>query len=581
MTLAPIVTFHGDRLACHFDRFDQAAYVRFLEMKRLPEYELQFHPETESYTITAPKRFATMLGERFPDAAAGDLPFAPFLREHQVAITRMALEAKRFACWAWIGKGKTLVQLEFARHAIHRTGGRALLVTMNEIVPQTIEECRKFYGAGDNSLLPVVQLTSRENMIRFARGEELDSWGEPFTAKLGVTNYEKFNPCKAHGQAISGVNLACFIVDENKLKGGGAKQKWAIIKTSKGIEYKLSCTATPAPNDTIEFASQASFLEKMRNDGEIIWTFFIRDEKTHRWTIKPHARKAFFEFMSSFSIYLKDERAFGWNMGGKPVPDPIVQVHEVAITTEQQAEAAKLTHEQSGQKTMFRGKDANAIERGKLSQLAKGFFYRTICGECGAPLASRGKKSKLRHCTTCGATSTVAKEAVRLPSLKPALVAELAERRVEQGLRVLVWTVFNEESAIVAEQLALRGVGCDLLYGATKPKERLAILGRFRSGECPILVSRANMLGFGMNFQHVGAMIFSGWNDSYEMMVQAQGRAVRDGQTRRVLIDIPVIHELEGDQLENVLSKEAKHFAAIDEMQGNYLAAMKRMGMIR
>lgn len=573
----PPVTFAGERMSVHFTDFGQAAYRRFLQMKRLPEYEIEFHGETETYTISAPKRFATMLGETPPAQTAGDLPFSAFLHDDQEAITARALECKRFACWSWIGNGKTLIQLEFARHAIHRTGSRALIVTMNEIVPQTIQECRKFYGDS----LQIFRIETREDMVRFIRGEATDSSGQAFTAQLGITNYEKFNPCKKYGQCISGGTLGCFIVDENRLKGGGARQKWAIIKTSKGIEYKLSCTATPAPNDTIEFASQASFLEKMRSDGEIIWTYFERDEKTHRWSIKPHARKAFFGFMSSFSIYVRDPRRFGWRKGHKPVPEPILEIHEIASTPEQREGLAKLTCDPSGQLSFFSGKDSNAIERSKLSQIAKGFFYRTKCGGCGLPMRRRKKNAKLKQCPSCGFIGPAIKEPVRLPSLKPSAVADIAARRVAQGLQVLIWTVFNEESEIVTEQLQLRGIGSDLLAGKTKRKDRIDILERFRNGKCPVLVSRANMLGFGMNFQHVGAMIFSGWTDSYEMLVQAQGRAVRQGQTKRVLIDIPVIHDLEGDMLENVLSKESKHFAAIDEMEGNYLLAMKRTGMIQ
>ncbi|MHB8409868.1 MAG: hypothetical protein ACYDHY_17575 [Acidiferrobacterales bacterium] len=35
----------------------------------------------------------------------------------------------------------------------------------------------------------------------------------------------------------------------------------------------------------------APFLEKLRTEGEILWTFFTRN-KRGEWTVKPHARTA-------------------------------------------------------------------------------------------------------------------------------------------------------------------------------------------------------------------------------------------------------------------------------------------------
>jgi len=82
-----------------------------------------------------------------------------------------------------------------------------------------------------------------------------------------------------------------------------------------------------------------------------------------------------------------------------------------------------------------------------------------------------------------------------------------------------------------------------------------------------------------MNFQHCGSMIFSGFNDSYESFYQAIRRAVRYGQEKSVRVHLPLIEQLEGDMLENLLIKQAKHEAAIREMESNYLSAQKRLGL--
>lgn len=534
------VTFSGDRLRVHFDRFDIDAYDRFLQVKQLPEFEIDFDADQATYTITAPRRFAGLLGETLPDRGAGELPLKDFLYDDQAAIVRMALECKRFACWSMIGGGKTLIQLEFARHAIHRTGQRALIVTLNDIVPQTIEMCRQFYGND----LPIHRIESRRELRDFSSGK-LDTG-----ASLGITNYEKFNPDE-EGQTVNEVRqLGCLIVDENRLKGGGAKQKWAIIHSSKGIEYKLSCTATPAPNETIEFASQASFLERMRGENEIIWTYFQRDEVSHRWVIKRHARKAFFEFMAGWSIYVADPRAYGWRKDFPDVPPPQMLIHEVPITAAQQRELQKFSVAPSGQLSMFRNRQANAIERGKLSQIAKGFRYV--------------KRNGVRRVKS-------------IESKKPATIANLAVQDFSRELQGIIWTLFDEEADILSAELTDRGLDHALLTGRTKRSDREKILEQFRSGKIPWLITRGSMLGYGMNFQHVGSMIFSGWNDSFETYVQAIGRAVRHGQQRSVRIHLPLVRELEGDQLENVLAKQERHRDAVAEMQQNYIDASRRL----
>jgi hypothetical protein len=363
--ICPEVKIDGDRLRVTFDDFGvtSGSYALFLKVKALPEQQVEFDPDREVYTVSAPARFAPMLGVQIPRAGAHDLPLTDVLFDDQRAIVQMALDAKRFAVWSDCGSGKTLCALEFARHVIHRTGGRVLITTLNDIVPQWIDEAAKFY---DDSM-PLHRIKSRQEMREWCKGG-----GDP-AVNLAVTNYEKWNPEDLDHQVVSEArHLAGVILDENRIKTGGGKQKWAIIKSCRGIEYKLSLTATPAPNDTMEFASQASFLEKMRSEGEIIWTYFRRDEKTHRWTVKKHARKAFFEFMAGWSIYVRDPKRYGWRLGQAEVPKPELFIHEIPATDGQRCKLSILTAAPDGQMQLpgMNDQDLNAIRASKLSQAA-------------------------------------------------------------------------------------------------------------------------------------------------------------------------------------------------------------------
>ncbi len=533
------INIHGDRLSVDFDDFGMPSYELFLRVKALPEYELEYLQESESYRITAPARFAPMLGVAPVAVPASDLPLADYLFDDQAAIVQMALDAKRFACWSDCGNGKTPMGLEWARHVVHRTGGRVLIFTLNEIVPQWIDEAVKFYG----DELPIFRLASREQMKQWAVGDDNGP-------SIAITNYEKLNYREESEQIVNELRyLAGVVVDESdRLKSGGGRQKWALIKSCRGVEYKLSLTATPAPNDTIEFASQASFLEKMRSDGDIIWTFFQRNEKTHRWEVKRHARKAFFEFMAGWSIYVRDPRRYGWRKDFPDIPPPVMIRHDIAMTDEQRDSLQRLTSAKDGQRSLIDRDDRNAIQRGKLSQVAKGFVYKK--GEAA------GKYD-------------------RLASLKPGIVADLVQADVAAGLQVVVWTVFDAESDLICEQLQARGVPFEGLHGSTSADDRLATLERFRHGSCPVLVTKARLVGFGMNFQFVGSMVVSGFNDSYAQFYQLIRRAYRFGQTRNVRVHLPVIEELEGDMLENLFIKQDKHEAAIEEMEANYIRALQ------
>jgi superfamily II DNA or RNA helicase len=135
--------------------------------------------------------------------------------------------------------------------------------------------------------------------------------------------------------------------------------------------------------------------------------------------------------------------------------------------------------------------------------------------------------------------------------------ADLVRHEFARGAQVLVWTVFNEETAILARELADVG-GLEVLSGSTPKAERPDVIDRFRRGATRVLIAKARMLGYGMNLQQCTAMVFSGWTDSFEDLYQAVRRAVRHGQTEAVRVYFPVVRELEGDTLDNIHRKAAE-----------------------
>lgn len=526
------VSIHGQTASIDFRHFDLESYKLFLRCKQLPESSLSYDVESDSYTLTTARRFANLLGAAEDAGEVEVLPLAEHLFDYQRFIVSQALNSRRYAIYADTGLGKTCMFLEYARHVVTRTGGRVLILSPLQIIPQTIEEARRFYG----DAMPVHQLGSREELIAWCQSG----------SGVAITNYEKLSPGIINEFRL----LAGLVLDESSiLKSGGGVIKWNLIKSARGIEYKLSCTATPAPNDIMEYASQASFLEKLRTEGEILWTFFTRD-KRGVWKVKPHALEGFYRFMSSWSIYLRNPAHYGWGDTLATLPPPVFHEHRIDATPEQLAVVREIRIERG--KGLFGSERLGITERSTMSQIAKGFRY-----------LKDGR-----------ATVQKKRQVERVDSLKPHFVAGLIRGERAAGRQVLVWTVFDEESEVLLELLN-DSSGVEMLHGRMVPAERLSVIERFRQGEIRVLVSKASLLGYGMNFQFCRAMVFSGWDDSYERFYQAVRRAYRFGQTETVHVHIPYIEELEGPILKNVLRKKASFEADTEQQERYYNNALK------
>lgn len=106
--------------------------------------------------------------------------------------------------------------------------------------------------------------------------------------------------------------------------------------------------------------------------------------------------------------------------------------------------------------------------------------------------------------------------------------------------------------------------------GRLSPEEKVALVDRWIRGDVRVLVSKASILGWGMNFQHCARMAFVGLSDSYEAYYQAIRRCYRYGQTRRVHAHI-ILSDLEAQIAVNVTRKEreaaAITAALVDEMR--------------
>ncbi len=529
----PEIEFAGESLRVVFDSWNPEAYEMFLRTKRLPEHAIHYDPEQDAYTVEAPARFAKLLGVEVPASPAEWLPFPAFLWDYQRHFLKVALEAKRYALFWDTGLGKTPTAWEWCRQVQHRTAGRVLFVAPLNLHKQHLAEAVRFYGSDLGARI-------------LATRAELREWCRSGQPGIGLTNPEKFIPGDGEPEILEELTYCAGVcLDESSLlKTGGGVIKWALIKSCRGIEYKLALTATPAPNDPIEYASQASWLEKIRDDGEVIWTYFVRDADGE-WKVKQHALAAFYRFLSGWSCYVRTPSRYGFRDNLKDLPAPERIVHEVAPTSAQLA-AIHQVADVSGQTSLVTAPKLDMVERDRMSQLAAGFLYER---------------------------NGAARVARRVPSDKPALVGRIVREEVAAGRQVLVWTNYDETAEIILEELG--DLYADTLTGKTERDDRQVLVRNFLLGDLDVLITRPKVLGFGFNFQNAGAMVFADLNDSYEQVYQCERRAYRYGQVNAVRIHFPIVRELQGAVWQNLLSKRAQFEGDVARMERLYVEALE------
>ena len=569
----PKITVDGDTMTIAFRSFDLDSYPLFLRVKTLPESTIAYSWQDDAYEITTSSRFAAMLDADTTTAARdyvdGYMP--RYLFDYQAWAVRMAFDAKRYALWADTGLGKTAMYLAWTDLVLRRGSvrlpsmrrypiagyenvyPRVLIIAPKSIHPQIIAEMQRFYPKGRDGYVPAfgnpLILETREDLITWCKGE----WPEPVIHtgemdperfhqdhhEIAIVNYEKF----IAGPVPELRYLTGLVADESGiLKTGGGTIKWNLIKSARGIEYKLSCTATPAPNETMEYASQAGFLENRRSGNEIIWTYFQRD-RHGVWSIKPHAKDAFYRFMSSWSLYMRNPATFGFRDILASLPAPVMHEEQVAITDDQRERMLDFAV-RSG-KGLFAEASLGVKERAKFAQMARGFLYR-----------GTGKHREIEP----------------IASNKPDRVAEIAVDEMRAGRRVLIWTAFDAEGEILQRLIP----GAAILTGSMGDDERAETLEAFKTGQVRCLISKPSLIGYGLNLQFVTSMIFSGIDDSMERRYQAIRRAYRFGQTEPVHVWTVYVPELEGVMFENVAQKERRFLDEVTTQDRMYRAALDR-----
>jgi hypothetical protein len=385
----------------------------------------------------------------------------------------------------------TFIDGEFARHCdkVLPAGKCVLIIAPLMVVPQMIEEFGWFYKG---------KLT-----VKHVKAADLSEWLLNGTDRIGITNYDALKDETPQGR------LGAMILSESSmLKSQYGKHGQQVIRLGKGLDWKLAETGTPAPNDRIEYANHAVFLDQVPTINAFLAKYFInRGQTDNRWELKPHALKPFYKSLSHWSIFMTNPATYGWKDNAGTLPPIHIHYHDVPLTS------AQIEVVQTATGTLAGTDPGGICGRSVLSQIAKGNY--------------RGSA---------------------IDTNKPEFIRKLVNSWPDES--TIIWCLYN------AEQETMRRAFPDAISidGSTSYEKRLEGIREFKTGERKILISKPEVLGFGLNLQICTRQVFSGLQDSYEEFYQAIKRSNRVGSTKPLNVHIPMT-PIERPMIQTVIAK--------------------------
>ena len=288
------------------------------------------------------------------------------------------------------------------------------------------------------------------------------------------------------------------VLDESSiLKNFTGKMRKLLTETFSETPYRLCCTATPSPNDYTEFGQHADFLG-VCTPAQMLATFFINDTfNTGDWRLKKHAESEFWAWLASWAACVSKPSDLGFDDAGYNLPSLNLQTIIVQVD------------------------DSEGAQEGEL----------------------------FRHATL---SATTMHQEMRVTA--PQRVAQVAELVNNSGEPWIVWCNTNDES----EQLAASIPDAVEVKGSDTARQKEERIDAFTEGRARVIVTKAGIAGYGLNWQHCRNVAFVGLSYSFEDFYQALRRSYRFGQTQEVNAYI-VQASTEGAILKTIQRKIEQH----------------------
>jgi hypothetical protein len=303
---------------------------------------------------------------------------------------------------------------------------------------------------------------------------------------------------------------AGFLDEGSILKSFNGATKQSLCREFSSTPFKASYTATPSPNDLLELGNQSEFLGVLPS-REMISRWFINDSmNAGKYRLKGHAADDFWDWVSSWAVSLETPSDLGYPDDGYILPELMIHEHEVDV-------------------------DDLPSSRGQLF--------------CNESINATSIHKEKRH--SCGARAEV--------------VAGLVNNSTESWV---VWCDTDYE----ADDLAKRIPDAVEVRGSHTEFRKITNIDLFSLGLARVIISKPEICGWGINWQHCHNAAFVGVSYSFERFYQAIRRLWRFGQLYPV--NCHVVNSLAEQVVwRTVKRKEQEHRLMKKSMSGAMLAS--------
>lgn len=354
-----------------------------------------------------------------------------------------------------------------------------------------------------------------------------DASGKLYFYDIGATRHPSFS--------INGI-----LVHNSSILKHYSQTFFELCKAVKELSFRLCCTATPSPNDTVELGNHSTFLGVM-DFHDMLAQFFVGEGKVARHArLAGHAEEDFYEWLTSWAVCISHPSDLGEEYDRPGFILPPMEIHEHRL-----------------------GLNAISIERAQ----SKGrLFPDTAVSATGFQQVKRDSLDER--------ISKVKEIVESIPADEPIII--WCDTNLEADALIAAFPgkfhIFKNKQEVEASD----SVELVEVRGSQDPDQKEAGLIAFSSRKARMIITKAEIAGFGLNWQHCCHMIFIGSSFSFELPYQAIGRILRFGQKRPVHIDW-IYADTEGSVMQTFKEKQA----AFGELQTNMNAAMKKHGLFR
>lgn len=330
-----------------------------------------------------------------------------------------------------------------------------------------------------------------------------------------ITNYERVRDGQITPEFLT--TLGAISLDEGAILGNlGTKTQDQFNMLLADIPYRWVATATPAPNDYRQMIYFADFLDVM-DAGQALTRFFGRNpDKAGDLQLMPHMEKDFWLWVASWALFVDKPSDLGYDDSGYVMPELDIQWHRITAD-----------HEKAW---------------GMVDQFGQRYLLKDTAA--GVTQAMKEKRDSL--------------------DIRITKALEIIDGLGSE--QIVVWCNLNDEQSAIERGCKERGITYSSVHGSLSPEEQEERLYAWKGHKSRVLISKAQMLGSGVNLQQAHIAIYVGLDFKFRDFIQSVHRLQRYGQLHPV--QLHGIHtDAEDHVVDILLGKWRQHDTMVARMR--------------